>query len=62
MTRSFGFVMGEETVEEPTALLCLEPCPRCRAAKVSCGAWHLPSGHAGSHECRAVSGEIHRWR
>jgi hypothetical protein len=49
-TRSFGSVMGEDTVEEPAARLCLEPCPRCRAAKFSGGACHLPSVHAGSHE------------
>jgi hypothetical protein len=55
-------MVGEDMVEEPTASLCLEPCPRCRAAKFSGDACHLPSGHTGSHECRAVSGELHRWR
>jgi len=55
-------MMGEDTVEKSTARLCLEPCPRCQEAKFSGGVWHLPSGQTGSHECRAVSGELHRWR
>jgi hypothetical protein len=54
--------MDEETVEKPDGHLCLMPCPRCREAKYKSGACHLALGHTGSHECNAVSGDMHKWR
>ena len=52
----------DEPKEDAGTPLCLEPCPKCRAAKYRGGACHLTRSHVGQHECNAVGGELHRWR
>ena len=52
----------DDALDEPDFRLCLEACPRCRAAKYGSGACHLPRGHSGPHECNGVSGVLHQWR